>query len=374
MKVLIVGGGIAGLAVAAHLSRRGITPTIIEQAPKWLHKGFVLGIWGKGLGTLSSMTTKEQLDSIGYKSTVFTIRNRNGKVIKHLNFSHLVHKYGLVILTHRATFHELLQSLTSNIPITFDTSITQLTQDKRGVRVTFSDNKQDIFDVVIGADGIHSTVRKLLFGKELSTYSGLRGWIYTAPSTVPFPKNASEMWVGDRFFGVYPDKEARLCTIFAEKMPKDVSIGSFHVTYLKHRFSDFKWIVPKVLASMNDESEIHFDNWDKVHLDTWTVGRVALIGDAAHASPPATGMGASMALEDALVLASELTANADNPQTALATYQHKRRQHVHMIQRQSEWIEMFKYADSQPYLFLRDTFLRYIPSGAIVRDFEYMLR
>ncbi len=371
MRVLIVGAGIAGLSFSAHLQKFGIRPKIIEKAKSFEHIGYVLGLWSKGFDTLAEFGVREKVEKLGYESSVFNIRNKEGKITKKLHFDHLIKKYGPVILLHRADFHELLQSLNKNVPIAFGISVEAIKQSESTVLVTFSNGEKEEFDVVVGADGIHSIVRNLVFGTSFLHYAGIHGWTYMVSPRFSFPKNASEIWAGGRFFGVYPDQSDKLCTIFAKKMDAHAYRYNNHADYLKKEFSDFGWIVPDVLSTMTDESTIYHSTWDEVTLDDWYKGRVVLTGDAAHSSVPATGMGGCMALEDARVLAEELAAN--ETAIALKNYAEKRKDHVDMVQKQSEFIDFLINIESSFGMKLRDFLLRFIPSALIVRDFEYLL-
>src|SRR5438876_468080 len=117
MKVLIVGAGIAGLSLSAHLQKQGIKPKIIEKAHSFQHIGYVLGLWSKGFETLDEFGIKEKIEKIGYDSSVFNIRNKKGNILKKIHFDHLTKKYGSTVLIHRADFHQLLQSLNKDIDI-----------------------------------------------------------------------------------------------------------------------------------------------------------------------------------------------------------------------------------------------------------------
>ena len=179
MKILIVGAGIAGLTVAALLKKRGYTPVIIEKAHTLGTIGFSIGIWNNGRRVLQELGIAEEFDKKGYPLPEYSIANGKGIVLKLYHFEEFVKKYWPPrVQISRTEFYELLRNALGNLPIHTGTTIQSLHQNSDSVEVLLSNGKKEIFDVVIGADGIHSQMRDMVFGLDHIKYLGWRGWFF----------------------------------------------------------------------------------------------------------------------------------------------------------------------------------------------------
>jgi 2-polyprenyl-6-methoxyphenol hydroxylase-like FAD-dependent oxidoreductase len=209
-----------------------------------------------------------------------------------------------------------------------------LTQEDRGVRVTFSDGSTDEYDVVVGADGISSTVRALTQEASVPADLGAMNWRSVGPIR-PRDLNAMRIFLGEgRFFGLVPMGGNRTYAFGYVYQPRLRDPLGGRLGRLRERFAGFAPIVQDYLASLDRDEQIHCAAMEWVDADEWCTGRVVLIGDAAHASSPVMGQGGCMAIEDAWVLAEELR-SATTLESALSSYVSRRKARVKWVQQQS---------------------------------------
>ncbi len=206
--------------------------------------------------------------------------------------------------------------------------LTRLKQNDDGVAVTLSDGTRDVFDLVVGADGIDSKIRSHVLPKAREEYEGITFWMFWVPK--PFKLSEARYYIGHRkYVGLFPSKGRFYCALFAlpakkHSYTKQTSTRAF----LGQKFADMGADVAQLLEHLPYEPHAFFHHDDnEVHIKRWHNGKVALIGDSAHALSSATGMGASLAMEDAFVLAEELKVQG-SVEKALENYVARRRPRV----------------------------------------------
>lgn len=246
-----------------------------------------------------------------------------------------------MILLRRADLHRVLRDLARAIPIHLGMVLQAVEERGDGVEVTFGDGSRATFDALVGADGQLSQVRALRFGPGGVTYTGATSWLYMAPPVVAFPEEINDLFGQGRYIGAIPDGNDRLCPYFMLQAPaRRPDPPERRVQVLRREFADFGWAMPALLTSMDDPGAIYHPDIYGVSLDRWHAGRVALLGNAAHAFVP--GFGAAMALEDAWVLAEELrTVGRSGVERALASYVDRRRPRIARVRRSSTFLEEF---------------------------------
>ncbi len=216
----------------------------------------------------------------------------------------------------------------------FGDRITELHQDDDGVRVVFASGLTRSFDLVIGADGVHSGVRALAFGPESDYVRALGG--YTAYFTVPDPGDLDNWFLmhnapGGRVAGIRPERGDTAKVMLSFTSPPlhyDRSDSRQQKEILASAFTGVGWRVPALLDSMWDAPDFYFDAICQVDVERWWRGRAALIGDAGYCGSPLTGLGTSTSLAGAYVLAGELAATPDDHEAAFARYQNEMSSYV----------------------------------------------
>ena len=235
----------------------------------------------------------------------------------------------------RVRLHEVLLTGAASVPHRLGVSLTTLTQDDNHVRVGLSDGASETYDLVVGADGIHSIVRALALGSSPSRYAGQMVWRSVVASRPHGILDNMMVLMGDGcFFGMVPMGEGCTYGFGAVDLERFEDPLTGRLERFRRRFTDFGGPVSEYLTALENDQQLHVGPIEWVDVELWHHGRVVLIGDAAHAGPPHMGEGGCMAMEDALVLADVLR-NADSLQAGLEAYVRRRRPRTDWVQTQS---------------------------------------
>lgn len=321
-RILVVGAGVAGLAVARALRGSGAEIEMIEQtatpdaggAGIFLPANAVRGLRTLGIGDAAAFAVRIEAQRVA---------DHRGRVLYEVATDDLWRGIGPTVATRRATLHGALLDGVEDVQIRWGTSPETVVPDGAGVDVTFTDGATGRYDLVIGADGAHSTVRRLVFGDAGLRASGLHAWRLIGPRgdtppvwSVRLGRNASFLTI---------PISAELVYHYGDVSAGDADAG------LAGLVARFTAPVPELAAAA---MVAHNGPIEEVSLDSWTRGHVLLVGDAAHATTPNMAQGAAMALEDALVLADTLGSTGSIP-AALREYERRRRPRVERVQQQT---------------------------------------
>jgi 2-polyprenyl-6-methoxyphenol hydroxylase-like FAD-dependent oxidoreductase len=356
MRILIVGAGIGGMTLAALLERQGIRPTLVERAPDFEHAGYMLGLWPLGYRVLHGLSLYEPFAARSIEGRHYEVRNDQGGLVKHWSVGRIAERFGPPLSCTRPQLVGLLHSGLGDLDLRFSTALETLSPGKDEVEASFSDGTGGTFDLVVGADGIHSRVRELTFGEQPYFHTGWGGWVWwTDLASVP-AQTFVEYWGARRFIGAYPT--AAGAGIFAGA-PIDGDFerpGPGRRQRAQARFAGMGDTVDGWLDAMpGDEDSLFFWSLSDVRSAEWARDRVALLGDAAAAFLPSAGIGASMAMESAAVLADELSRTDDRfVGHALSLYVKRRRRRVERIQDDSRRLARTMFVKSAALARLRD--------------------
>ena len=313
MKALIAGAGIAGLAAALSLNRRGWQVEVVERAKGFRSGGYMIDFFGPGfdaaerLGLLPALKRRSSdIDKVDWVGPA-------GRLDAKLDYR-LVKKaaQGRLFPLLRGDVEEVLHdSLPAEIAVRFGTSVATVAQNDAGVQATLGDGQVVTADLLVGADGIHSTVRQAVFGAERQFLRplGYRTAAYffeDAEVTRRLGGTFSIMTLPGRLAGFYEATPRRLASFFVWT---DASLEPDRdpAATLRARFGDLGWVVPAALVAAPHTTEIYEDVVAQVAMPRWSNGRVVLIGDAAYAVSLVAGQGASMALAGGTLLGELLT-------------------------------------------------------------------
>lgn len=374
---MIVGAGIAGLALAAYLRERGIRPVVIEKTPEWKTIGYVLGLYPDGMRILEGIGAAGQLKQKGKRVPAIVVRDEAGKKLFRFSLLNLEKRFGPVVEAERDTIHRILREINKHTDIRLNTTLKSLRQKNDGVEVTFSDGRKEQYDVVVGADGVNSQVRQLIFPRSGGAYVGMTYFFVWADANVfENPPQVMESYFGrGKAVAVFPTQDRTRVAVFFIVPAKEHTVTTPYeaVKFLKSHFSDMGGDVARVLKSLPEKSEAVFNHDDdEIRLKQWFRGRVVLVGDAAHALSPTLGMGASMALEDAYVLADELSLSGGRIERALQQYVKRREPRIRELALLSRLLHLTIMAGKRFYT-LRNLFLKYVFSKFYYRYIQRFL-
>lgn len=345
MRVLISGAGLAGLSLAAFLNRHdAFEVDIVEEQPDWSHFGYTIGIWDVGRHILAKLDKAEAFDDAANRITSYELETMHGDRLKLYHFDRFYERYESAY-NHisRARLHEILQDAARS-DIRMDTVVSSLSQSGGDVHARFSDGSTGAYDLVVGADGIRSGVRRIAFNEDV-THTGRRAWYAWVDDSVLDDDTALEIIGDDLICNLFADPQSTCAVFTAPVNPESHDDVSGRSERLRRRFDGFCSPVPGLLSSLDDEA-LQPTDIEYVDTDTWVDDRVVLIGDAAHAMEPFGGIGASMAMEDAYVLSEELNESRDGVSKALRRYVDRRRPRI----------EKARSATRQRYWWIHDSF------------------
>ncbi|GLZ76224.1 hypothetical protein Afil01_10310 [Actinorhabdospora filicis] len=342
-NVLISGGSIGGTALAYWLTEYGFNVTIVEVTPEFRRGGQAIDVRGPALEIARRMGIGDRLEAERLRMRGMSMVDAEGNEI-YRNEEHTFTGGDLSKGDAEVLREDLARmaadAVGDRVEWIYGDTITAVQQDELGVTVDFREHDRRNFDLVIGADGLHSNTRRLVWGEVPFTMLGTYLGVWTVPNFLDldnwqiFHMVPGASW-GGGIISVRDNTEARFYAGFesAEPIDYDYRDQDAQKRLLASRLEGVGWIVPKALELMWEAPDFHFDPMAQVHLDTWSKGRVALIGDAAHCGSPMSGQGSSLALIDAYVLAGELRAASGDHEVAFAAYEKELREYVEANQR-----------------------------------------
>jgi 2-polyprenyl-6-methoxyphenol hydroxylase-like FAD-dependent oxidoreductase len=363
MRVLISGGGIAGLTLAYFLNQHGLTPVVIERASGPRQEGYAIDFFGVGYEVAERMRLLDRLAREQIPFEALTYVNAQGKVIARLNMALLQQitngKYlGLMHGTLEAALYE---ALNDQVEVRFGRELLRVAQGTDAVEVPLSDGRTEAFDLLIGADGVHSGTRALVLGPEEDFRCALGCTIACYPL-------ADRYRIG-RAWSMYLEPGrlvAALCTPQAdeilaffvyrsaapEHLPREQRLAR-----LRDVFEGMGWLTQSFLSDVNPAENIFMDAAIRIQMPIWHRGRVALLGDACDCPTPLSGHGASLAMAGAYLLAVALR-EATTYQEAFQRYEQQLRPYAQAQQRHARHFGAF---------FLPGTLLGVLVQQALVR-------
>jgi 2-polyprenyl-6-methoxyphenol hydroxylase-like FAD-dependent oxidoreductase len=310
-RILIHGAGVAGLTCAIWLGRNGFRPVVIEKSPEIRAAGgFIICLCGSSYRfaeELGMMPDLQERDSDIYSSSY---HNATGQTLLTLDYKSLFEGVDYIQITRDEIENVLYKNAKDLAEYRFSTSVKELQQvqsDK--VKVEFTDGKQEEFDLVIGTDGLHSTIRNLAFQQEEITkhYLGLQVAAYKLKDVVGL-KNKFEYHMNkNNYMVLYSSRDGRLGSVFVWKSnEKEVIPVEDRWSVLRESYRDSSPLFQKVLDNYPDTTPMLMDPLIQIEMKKWHKGRVVLLGDAAHAMTLLSGHGASSAFSDASYLSKGL--------------------------------------------------------------------
>lgn len=327
MKVLISGAGVAGPCLAYWLQRHGFEPTIVERAPQLRTGGYIIDFWGAGFDVAERMGLVPQILEKGYKVRELRQVDRSGMRVSGFSVSVLdrITQGRYTSLPRGDLAASLYRAFEDRVDTIFDDSIAGIEDNGREVRVRFERTSSRVFDLVVGADGLHSRVRHLVFGDE-TRFERFLGMKVAAFAAEEYRPRDPLIYVIHREVGQQVgrfsmrDDRTMFLFVFADENPEIPGDADGQKALLREQFSGSGWECANILNALERSDALYLDRVSQIHMDRWAQGRIALVGDAAFCVSLLAGQGSALAMVAAYVLAGELKRANGNHEIAFAKY------------------------------------------------------
>jgi 2-polyprenyl-6-methoxyphenol hydroxylase-like FAD-dependent oxidoreductase len=368
--ILISGGGIAGPALAYWLRGHGCTPTVVEQAPAPRPGGQAVDLRGAAREVVDRMGILEQVRQAHTGTRGMAFVDAANRRLASMPADLLGDSGGAVAELEilRSDLAGILAGLTrDDVEYVFGDVVTEIAEGDDGVKVSFERGAPRSFDLVVGADGLHSGVRGLAFGPESRFVRDLGAYVasFTAQSRLDLDGWELLHSAPGRTAGLYPVRrggQAKAMFYFASPpLAYDRRDLDRQKRLLAEAFAGVGWEVPRLLEAMWPATDFYFDRIAQVRMDRWSAGRVALVGDAAFGPSPLAGVGTSLALVGAYVLAGELAAADGDHDRAFAGYEASLRDYVARGQRLAKGNTAGLIPRSRSRIWVRNQLVRALP-------------
>lgn len=325
MKAVVCGAGIAGLAAAHRLAHHGHSVTVLDKAPSPRPQGFMIDFFGPGHDAARAMGLLPALDRAGYRFRDAAFVDEAGRVRATLPFAAFAQAMDGLISIMRPDLENVLRTaLPDGVELRYGARAAAAESGPDGAAAVLENGERVEGDLLVGADGIHSPVRRALFGDDPGHLRHLG--FHTAAYTFEDPQVHAR--VKDRFcltdttgaqMGLYGLRDGRVTTFIVFRS-QDRSFPEDPRAALRRACSGLGWLVPRALEACPEPDEIYYDHVAQTVVPSWSSGRAVLVGDSAYAVSLLAGQGASLAVGGAYRLGEEL-ARADSVEEGLRAYE-----------------------------------------------------
>jgi 2-polyprenyl-6-methoxyphenol hydroxylase-like FAD-dependent oxidoreductase len=359
----VVGGGIGGLAAAVALRQHGWRVTVLERAGEFTEIGAGLSLWPNAMRALAALGLAERVRSLGAVETAGGVRGRRGRWLSRTDNAEIAARHGWpLVVVHRADLVRVLVEALPPESLRPDSEVRAVRPDSGAV-----EHRGGVLraDLVVGADGLRSEVRRQWWPSAKGPrHAGCTAWRMITEPVADVPAEGAVFWGRGERIGFTALPGGRFYCFAAAARDADGDVRS--------RFGAWPHPIPALLAAVPEGGVLRHDVYDLPPLSTYVCGRVALLGDAAHAMDPFLGQGACQALEDAVTLAACLDATPDLD-TALARYDRLRRPRTQAIVRRSARLGKVALWSWPPAVLSRDLAATLTPAAATLRSMAPVL-
>ncbi|HXF34483.1 MAG TPA: FAD-dependent oxidoreductase [Candidatus Acidoferrales bacterium] len=334
-KVLIVGAGIAGMALAIGLKRSGIRSELVEIDPHWSALGVGMALQGPALRALGQIGVLDRCMEAGFGYSYFKFCDADGNVTSTVDLPRLNGpKYPATVGIMRQRVHDVLKQELDDAEVTVRLGVTvsSLEQHLNGANVTFDDGSSGSYDLLVGADGSNSKIRDLVFGSECRpAFTGQAVWRATV-SRPPEVQSRCSFFGPRNKAGCNPVSSDQMYIFLVQNLAEPVRLADKQlIDVMRSQLADFGGFLASARDEVTDPKQVVYRPVQSHILPApWYRGPVVLIGDAAHTATPQLASGAGIAIEDAIVLAQELRSETSLP-NALEAFMTRRYERARLI-------------------------------------------
>ena len=329
--------------MAFWLKAAGFQPTLIEQAPAPRRGGYVIDFWGLGYDIAERMGLIEEINRAGYHIRDMRIVDAKGERISGFGTSVFLELTGgrYVTVGRSVLSQLLLKKVSRDIETIFGDEIIEIDDQQTHVRVRLKSGAERRFDFVVGADGLHSGVRRLVFGPQ-DRFEKRLGYVVAAFEASGYRPRNEDVYVmynePGRMVGRVSlrDDKTLFLFVFAEDADTPIHDLPAQKRLVRSKFANSRWECRSILDALDDAPELYFDRVSQIRMEHWSCGRVALVGDAAYCVSLLAGQGSALAMTGAYILAGELAKAAGQHDIAFANYEKLLRGFVEKKQRGAE--------------------------------------
>jgi len=376
MTVIILGGGIGGLATALALQRLGIKSLVFERTQQYREVGTGMILAGNAVRVLHQLGLADVLHIIAAPLRFSHLRSWRGNVLVDLPMQEAMQRCGAsTVAVHRAELQAVLVQALEQGSIRTHMQGIGFEQDKERVHVRFASGEEVRGDLLVGADGLHSVVRSQLFGAKKPRYSGYTAWrgVTCFPMDEREAQTAFETWGAGKRFGFIPLSHGRVCWFVVANTPEGAREEEARE---KRKVLDLVSSCHEPASTVVEATEasaiVPTDIYDRPPIPSWSHGRVTLVGDAAHPMTPNLGQGACQAIEDAFLLANSLKSEPTIA-SALQSYEARRVKRANAMVRRSWQQGRIAHWEHPWGVRARDIVLRMMPSFLLAKQIEWIL-
>lgn len=328
-NILISGAGIAGLALAYWLKRYGFNPTVIEKYPSIREGGYLIDFFGLGVDVAERMGILASFDEADVKVDELTFVNKNNNKVGGFQISKFkkLFKGRAYNLLRSSVAKIIYEHVKNDIEVLVGTSVSSINEGQEKLEVKFSDGRDRTFDLVIGADGLHSNIRNICFGHAslFEHWYGYYACSYTMDNFLGNNKLFLSYTQPDKQVGIYSLPDNKLATFFVfrpkHKAQFDIKSTDQQKEVIKNEFGDNVWYYPELIKRIDSYPDFYFDDVSQIKMNDWAKGRVSLVGDACCCPSLLSGQGTALAMVGAYILAGELKNSKGDYQIAYRKYQ-----------------------------------------------------
>jgi 2-polyprenyl-6-methoxyphenol hydroxylase-like FAD-dependent oxidoreductase len=324
-RALIVGGGIGGLTAAIALKQSGMQVCVLEKTKRLRPIGAGITLQMNAMAALDHLGLCDAIRDAGNVIDSIQVQNAEGNPFSEVPIQRLSDETGFpFVAIHRGRLQEVLLNALGREHLIADADVKQIEAKNGRVRAWLQDDRSEVGDLLIGADGIHSTVREFLWGAQPKRYTGYAAWrgVCANPSASS-QSEFVEVWGNQQVFGSVPINAEQTYWFATKRTPAGDKTCGDPRAEIHRRLDQLPAHVHAMIESTPPEQILFNDIYDRPPISQWGRGRITLLGDAAHPMTPNMGQGGGQAIEDGVVLANSLAAESEI-EAGLRSYESRR--------------------------------------------------